>query len=356
MVYLLSLAVIVAFVGYAPKNYGLQQNNYKGYLILCGFLIAAVAGLRSPYVGSGDSYAYTRMYVGLQNYDSYQEYYDTYFNREDLLISEAGFTYVMWLLGRVFKESQMALISSSILITWSACRFIRRNSVDAPLSLTIYICLTMFTFNMNGMRQGVAMAICLFAYEFAKSRKLIPFVLTVLLAMLFHRTAMCFFPVWFLPRLKNSIGNWLFYIFGLIMCLLFVDKIIAGYFELSGKDYSDNAAATGGGLFVILLYLGSIVLTLYKPNLLENPATRVAFLGTLVGFVAYIARYVGSDILERISYYYYYFLILLVPEVIQELDGEEHRVVKIFFIIGAMLLFAYRTWNGAFRNFTLFFM
>ena len=357
MVYLVSLAMIVAFVGYTPPKNGLQQNNYKNYMILCGFLIAALSGLRSRYTGyMGDTYTYTLLYEGLQDYESFREYYDIHMEGYDFLSSEAGFYYFMWLLGRVFKDGQMALISSSIVITWGACRFIYRNSTDAPLSLTIYVCLTMFTFNMHGMRQAMAMSICLFAYEFAKNRRIIPFVLTVLLAMLFHKTAMCFFPVWFLPRLKNSIGNWLFYVLGLIVCLLFVDKIIAGYFELSGEDYSGTEAATGGGLFVVLLYLGGIVLTLYKPNLLGNPATRVAFLGTLVGLVAYLARYTGSAILERISYYYYYFLILLIPEAIQKLEGNEHKIIKLCFIAGALALFAYRAWNGSFRYFTLFFL
>lgn len=356
MVYLVSLALIVAFVGYAPPKYGLQQNNYKNYMILCGFLITVLSAFRSPYVGSGDSYAYVLSYKSLQNYDSFKEFYDLRLSDYDLLSSEAGFYYFMWLLGRVFKDGQMALISSSIVITWATCRFIYRNSVDAPLSLMIYVCLTMFMFNMQGMRQAMAMSICLFAYEFAKDRKLIPFVLTVLLAMLFHKTAMCFIPVYFLPKLKNNIGNWLFYIFGLILCLLFVDEIIAGYYELSGEDYSGNAAATGGGLFVVLLYLGGIVLTLCRPRILGKDTARIAFLGTLVGAVAYISRYVGSDILERVSYYYYYFLILLIPEVIQELEGEEHKFIKVFFVIGAVLLFAYRTWNGSFRYFTLFFL
>lgn len=325
-------------------------------MILCGLLMAALMALRTPYTGTRDNYIYILLYERLQNYESFKEYYDLKMANYDLLSSEAGFYYAMWLLGHVFKDGQTAIIASSLFITWATCYFISHNSADVPLSLTIYVCLTMFTFNMCAMRQALAMSICLFAYEQAKSRNIFKFVLLVLLAMLFHKTAMCFLPVWFLPRLKNSFGNWLFYIFGLVMCLLFVDKIIAGYFEISGENYSDNSAASGGGLFVVLLYLGAIVLTIYRRWILKRPAARVAFLGTLVGFVSYLARYIGSDILERISYYYYYFLILLVPEVFQELEEEEHRFIKVFFIIGCLLLFAYRTTKGNFKSYTFFFL
>ena len=356
MIYLIPFAMIIAFLGFAPPKYGLQQNNYKKYIWICGILMLLVSALRTPFTGTGDNYRYVLLYKRLQTYESFRDYYDTHMADYDFLSSEAGFYFTMWLFGHVFKDGQMAIVISSLLITVSTCFFIYRNSKDVPLSLTVYVCLGLFSFNMCGMRQAMAMSICLFAYEFAKNKKLIPFVLTVLLAMLYHKTAMCFFPMFFLPRLKNNLGSWLFYIFGLVMCLLFVDQIIAGYYEISGEDYSDNGAATGGGLFVIMLYLGTIVLTIYKPHILQRTSARTAMLATLAGFTAYLARYIGSDILERVSYYYFYFPILLIPEVFQELDEDEYKIIKVFFIIGAVLLFAYRIWKGSFKNFTLYFL
>lgn len=356
MIYLIPFAMIVAFVGFAPPKYGLQQNNYKNYIWICGALMLFLSAFRTPYTGTRDNYLYTLRYVSLQTYESFQEFYDQNLSDYDFLSSEAGFYFTMWAFGHMFKDGQMAIVISSTLITVATCFFIYRNSKDVPLSLTIYVCLGLFTFNMCGMRQAMAMSVCLFAYEFAKNKNLIPFVLTVLLAMLYHKTAMCFFPMFFLPRLKNNLGSWLFYIFGLVMCLLFVDRIIAGYYEISGEDYSENGIATGGGLFVVLMYLGTIVLTIYKPYILQRTAARTAMLATLAGFTAYLARYIGSGILERISYYYFYFPILLIPEVFRELDEDEYKVIKVFFIIGAVLLFGYRIWKGDFKSFTLFFM
>lgn len=355
MIYLVSLAAIVAFLGFAPPRYGLQRNNYKNYIWICGAMMLLLSALRTPYTGTADSYHYTINYEALRNFDTFREYYDLYMSDYDLLSSEAGFYYTMWFFGRFFENSQMAIIVSSTLITIATCYFISKNSMDIPLSMTIYVCLGLFTFNMNGMRQAMAMSICLFAYEFAKNQKVIPFILSVLLAMLFHKTALCFFPMFFLPRLKNNTGSWLFYIIGLILCLLFVDQIIAGYYELSGEDYSENDAADGGGLFVVLLYLGTIALTLYKPIVLKRTSGRVSLLATLAGFTAYLSRYIGSDILERVSYYYFYFPILLIPENFQELDEDEYKIIKFIFVAGSVLLFTYRIWNSGFRNFTLYF-
>ena len=355
MLYLISLAVIVSFVGMLPPKYGLRQNNYRNYIWICGFLILFVTACRGLHVGA-DSRGYARLYKTLQTYDSFAEYYDQRLSQYDLLSSEAGFYFTMWLLGRVFPDGQTAIISSSALTAVATCVFIRRNSKDIPLSLTIYVCLGLFTFNMSGMRQAMAMSVCLFAYEFAKNRKLIPFVITVLIAMLFHKTAMCFFPMYILPMLKNNLRSWLVYILGLILCLLFIDKIIAGYYEISGEDYSENAVADGGGLFVVLLYLGAIVITLYNRQILRQKSAQTALLATLTGFTAYLARYIGSDILERISYYYFYFVMLLIPEAFQDLEDKEYEMIKIFFILGALALYIYRLQNSMFKDFDFYFV
>lgn len=356
MNYLILLAIIVAYLGFAPPKYGIQAHNYKKYILICGVLIAVVAAFRSSIAGSGDTFTYVQRYVTLQSYESFDFYYDKKLSKYPLLLSEAGFYYIMWLLGHVFKDGQTIVIVSSVFVTFAVCWFIYRNSVDAALSLTIYVCLGLFTFNMNGMRQAIAMSVCLFAYEYVKKQKFIPFILIVLLAMQFHRTAMCFIPMYFLPKLKNNASSWLFYITGLATCLIFVDQIIAGYYQIGGKDYSGNMAADGGGLFVILLYLGAVVLTLYNPQVLEKPAAKIAMLATLAGFTAYIARFFGVDLLERVSYYYFYFPILLIPEVFQELEFDEYKVVKVVFVTGSLLLFIYRIWNGQFENFTFYFL
>lgn len=356
MIYLISLAVIVAFAGYLPSRYELQYNNYKKYIWICGVLIALIAALRTPYTGTGDNVWYTARYLSLQNYSSFRDYYNLYLSGNRFLFSEAGFYYFMWLFGRVFQDGQMAIAISSLWVTFATCRFIYRNSKDVPLSLTIYVCLGLFTFNMNAMRQAIAMSICLFAYEFCQKRKLMPFLLTVMTAMLFHKTALCFLPMYFLPMLKNNTRSWLLYISGLVLCLVFVDKIVAGYYQIGGKDYDGGTAADGGGLFVVLMYLGAIVLTLYNPRIMQKQPARTAMLATLAGFTAYIARYIGIGILERVSYYYFYFPMMLIPELFQELDDEEYKVIKLIFILGSIVLFAYRIWKGTFSNFTFFFL
>jgi hypothetical protein len=77
-------------------------------------------------------------------------------------------------------------------------------------------------------------------------------------------------------------------------------------------------------------------------------------LATLAGFTAYIARFFGIDILERVSYYYFYFPLLLIPEAFRELEFNEYKVIKVIFVTGCLLLFVYRIWKGQFDYFAFF--
>ena len=355
MVYLGILVLFCAAIGLSPKLQTLHRNNYQVYITLCGTVIALVSGLRTYHTGSPDTRAYADLFDSMRLFDSFKIYYDLYLADNGFLLSESFFNIFVFLLGRVTDNAHWLVFLTSVYITVCTCAFIRENSCDAPLSIVMYICLGLFTFNMNGMRQAMAMSTCLLAYHFARKRKFFPFVLLVLFAMQFHKTAVCFAPVYFLPLLKNSQGNWFLFLVGLVIFLFSLDKLVLTYNDMSGKDYISTESATGGGLVVILLYIGGIVLAVLQSQVLQDRWTRVAMFGTMVGLASYVSRFFSNQMMERISYYYFYFLLLLVPKSIKNLDDKEQELVKVFLVLASVLLFTYRNVNGDFKDFHFFF-
>lgn len=354
MIYLISLATIVAFAGYAPQKYGLQQNNYKNYMILCGFLIAALAGLRSYSTGSPDTYAYTVNLERIGTYDNFRDYYDRYLDSNDFIFSEAGFYYCLWLLSRVTVNGHWLVFISSAFITWATCRFIYKNSSNAPLSLMIYVCLGLFSFNMDCMRQSIAMSICMLGYEYVKERKLIKFLIVVSLATLFHKSGIFFLPVYVLPILKNTKGNWLMFMVALIAFVLSLDVLIPLFNDATNKAYATDSGLNHGGISVLLIYALTIVLTV-AGNPLNNKKSLVAFCCVLISIALYLSRYFAHRIVERASFYYFYFTILYIPDAIDGLHEQDKKWVKPVFIMASLALFAYRIYVGLFKNFNLFF-
>lgn len=355
MIYLIALALFTVLLGFAPKESGLQQNNHKYYAIVSGAAIALVMGFRSKFTGSGDTYTYTTTFETLHQCDTFQEYFDLFLSDREFLFSETGFYWLVWLLTRLTDDPQWMIFLTSAFITFASCYFFYKNSEDVPLALMSYVCLGLFTFNMNGMRQAMAMSVCVIGYELVKKRKLLPFLLTILLAMQFHKTAIAFIPVYFFPLLKNTKGNWFFYICGMGVFLLLLDQIIIFFNDATGKEYLLEDAFDGGGITVVAIYVMAICLGVLIPQALEKRGIRCALFGTIAGISIYVARYFSNQILERVSYYYFYFIPILISGVISEMEEREQKVVKVLFIFAAVALLVYRTSRGSFRYFGFFF-
>ncbi len=356
MFYLLGLGAFVWLLGYADQRTRLQQHNYKTYLIIAGSMIVFIMGLRTQFTGSADTYVYMGFFDTMKPVTDFQAYNEQRMGDMNFLLSESGFLYFLWLLSRIFSNSQILLVVTAIFITGSVCRFLRRNTTDVPTGLMAYVCLGLFTFNMNGMRQAMAMSVCLWAYEFVKERKLIPFVLTVLLAMQFHKTAICFFPVYLFPLMKNNFANIFVYLCGLIAFMLSMDWFIESFNTLSGKEYDVAAEAEGGGFTVLVIYAFVIFLSLLMNKKLTDKKILCEFMCVLLGFTCYIARYFSNQILERISYYFFYFTLLLIPDLFNLMDKKERQIVKVLFGFASMAILAYRVSVGSFSSFKLFFI
>lgn len=355
MVYLLSLAVFVWVLGFADERTGLKHHNYRNYLIIAGAAVALIMGLRTQYTGSTDTYMYVTFFNGMKGYTNFADYYDLHLSDSKFIFSETGFYYFVYLLTRVFSDGQMLILAVSVVITICTCCFIYKNTEDVPTGLLVYVCLGLLTFNMNGMRQAMAMSICLLSYESVKKRKLLPFILIVLLAMLFHKTAICFVLVYFFPLLQQGKANIFWYLVAMMVFLFSMDWFIETFNAFTGEDYLVQSEATGSGLTVVLIYVACILFSLLMYDSLKKRELRSAFLGVVAGFIIYISRFFSNQIMERLSYYFFYFTILLIPGLISELEEQEQKVVRLLFGIFAIFLFWYRIKSSSFSTFKLFF-
>lgn len=350
MLILLSLTLYVFFLGFINPQEKLTEKNKRNYLIAAGIMIALVAGLRAEDVGTRDTSVYCSLFEGLSARNSFVPYYKAYLSDNSFLLSESGFYFFVWLLTRVSSNSQMLIFASSAFVTFATCVFIYKNSEDVSLSLLMYLALGSFTFNLNGMRQALAMSICLLSYEFVKKRRIVPFTITILIAMLFHKTAFVFAFVYFLPMLKK--GKHLFlYISGIAGFSVASTRLIELYDSMSGEDYAMASTVESGGLFAILIYVFVILIALMVYKKMDNINTKSAFYGTLTGFVLFVSRYALNEMTERLSWYFFYFIILLLPNVLVNFEKKERRMIRLLFGVFAVLLFAYRIYNGQLRYF-----
>lgn len=356
MLVLLGLAIVPLLLKMLMGDIENDKHRKKWFLIFCGAIIIFVIGFRHESVGSRDTEIYSNLFIKAGNTPSLKKFFaERKVLQGGFIFSESLFYVFFWLLAQITSEPQVLIFITTLLITTSVMWFIYKHSKNAMLSVVMYICLGSMTFNINGMRQALAMAICLLAYDFATKKKLLPFAILILVAMFVHKTALFFFPVYFISHLKLNVKTGI--IFGgiLLFFVLFADKLAGIFDSLSGEDYAESESFDAGGYVTLLIYILTIVFSLIVGGAEKNEKdfSFIFFLAVLGGGL-YLGRYISTPIYERMSYYFFYFVILLLPQSLEGVKKEEKTMVLTIICVLSLLLFAYRLNGSLFENYRFF--
>ena len=356
MIILLGLSIIPILLKLMIGEIEKDEKNKKLFLICCGVFIALIVGLRAETVGTRDTSNYCNLYEGVARFSTlhmFLKYHNVFEN--GFFLSECLFYIFTYFCAKIFPNPQFFIFITSTFITFSAMYFIYKHSKNVMLSTILYICLGLMAFNMNGMRQALAMSICLFAYNFAKKRKLIPFACIILLAMLVHKTAIFFSVVYFIACLKCKPKHIMFFTIAVALFVIFADRLVETFDSVTDKNYSDVGGFDSGGYVTVLIYVLVLIFALvfgWKER--GDSGFSLTFYLTILGGALYCGRYISTQIYERMSYYFFYAVLLLLPQTVMQLKESEKPTVVAIITSLSILLFVYRLYGSAFHNFTFF--
>lgn len=341
----IAFAIVPFVLGFLFPKMKENKKQKNRYFIFCGIVMLLIMGCRHNSLGSVDTFHYfTRMDYAI-SCGSWQMFYEPG-------LYETGFQFLMYALSRIFTHPQWLLVITSLFFIISVFYFVNHNSDDIPLSLTLYVSLGMLTFHLQGMRQAVAMCVCLFAYEQAKRRHLVKFLLLVLLATTFHQTSIVFFAVYWLVKLKLNKRNTL--LVSIISGLAVINSIplvnIAN--TIFGESYS-GVAASGGFVATAIYFITLLVCYFYYTTYKENEQSPLVFV-MIIATAAYLIRYTGVMIAERISFYFMFSQIALIPLATKLFKPQARLIVRIGICTLAAGLFAYRLMDSGFAPYEFF--
>lgn len=322
------------FSSFFFKNLRDDKEKRKKFLIICGAVLLFFTAFRSRYLGSTDTYNYYNYYRVVSN-----------MGWSDFIASnhpfEWGFRVFNFILSRVFKDPQWIIIFSSIIIITCALYSIYKNSKDVAFSVAMYVSLGLWQFQVQGMRQAIAMSILMVAYEFLKDKKYYKFILLVALATTFHVTALVFLVVLLGPFLKSMLSViTTSFVFGVIL-FVFMDDLIRFVNTVLDSDY--GAENPDGGYIATAIYAIIILCTfLANKKIYTDENEKMMLFVTLVGALCYVARYFGTWSAERISFYFMFGQMIMLPNSFDELNSRDKNVAKLFAYILMVALFMYR--------------
>lgn len=298
-----------------------DKNTKKWFLIICGIVMVLMIGLRHPDNGSGD----TRYYYKNWSYMSTVAISDL--KRVLAAIDmEKGYLVCVWILSHIFPHPQMALVLSGIFFAISICHFVYKNSDDVVMPLLVFNCLGLFNFVVQGLRQSVAMCICLWSLEQCKKKNFIGFTLLVLLATSIHASAAVFFIVYFLRNLKLDLKGISIFSCCVAVGFIFLPTLFELMNKLLNEDYKMGIVSEQGGIVAIFIYLVIIVFALFfKDN--KNSNRDLYIYISLIGLITFMMRNSISQIASRISYYFQFAQMIILSNSIKAVSDRSMRAL-----------------------------
>ncbi len=265
----LGLYFITSIFSLLFEAYGVMDSKRKKNYLICFFgFLAFIAAFRMDCVGN-DTSSYVAHFTTIASYSNLFECI-----KQDGM--EPGFVTYCWLLSRLNNNPQILLIVTSIIIYTSIGLFTYKYVKNVGLFCCLFLGIMQFDFFMSAMRQAIAVAIILYAFDFILKNKTIKFIIGGILATTFHYSSILFLLIYpFINKNKikqNSTLNKMI-TFGIIIIIgFFFNKVISLILIIFPKYGYYMRAKTFDGVPRIALIMRILVygLLFLVPKILYN--------------------------------------------------------------------------------------
>lgn len=283
------------------------------------------------------------------DYFSYQDIYRTvselsFYDIMEFYGKEPLFYFVCKLFCIVGCPYHVFLVCLNIFLLFVAMRFIYCYSKIPWVSVFLYITLQFLAYNMNLIRQSIALAFFMLAYPYIKNRRIVPFTILIILGGLFHNTLLFIFPFYFLLVKENTkkftISMLVFTVFAYLLFDPFFDAVLS-FFPENYANYKEGYFWNPSTFdYVVFPALYCILIYLFQSRIAEK-AKRSLYLNSAL-YTFLISLFVTKHfILERFSIYPFVFSIIAIPEIIcsYESKGEVKQDIRYYSVFFLFLLF-----------------
>lgn len=184
-------------------------------------------------------------------------------------------------------------------------------------------CTEFFFWSMNGIRQFTAISLFLFSIKYILDKQLIKFILTLIFAGLFHKSAFIFFPLYFIPykKLYNRTIMLIIFLFSFLFgnisrVVEFIEETVVAltllyslqnpfierYFILRGGLLIEEDITLGlGYLFIVM---SNLFLLLMSRDIVEkNPGLKIYYFLFFIGAVIYNFSYSVLELIRLNQYF-----------------------------------------------------
>ena len=294
---------------------------------LAAILLICIAGLR--YETGGDWDSYTKLFAGYPSFSRLIGHPAELFAQR----TEEGFALLCALiksLGGTVQHLFFVVTFVNITLITSALQKYTKYPVVA---LLCYYGILYFNLEMIYIRQATAVALCFFALQYIQPKKIVPYMLLILLACTFHRVAALMIPLYFL--LDRKLPEWIYLVVigaGAVLMLAGIPWIQTIFLTVAGwlgENYAEKAEAyTEEAMFAVnrglslgfVLNLAMIIVVMFfKKKLDQLPCGTIMLNMFALSLVLYYYCFELVEVSNRVRLFFYIGIIALLPMLLEVL-------------------------------------
>ena len=219
------------------------------------------------------------------------------------------------------------------------------------LTSYIFIASTTFTWLMSGIRQFTAVCIILYGLEYLVNRKTIKFLIIVLIASLFHISALLWIPVYFICTVKPWSWKVIVFVFAILGIIVSLDTFTSLLDEtLEDTSYAGltESIQTGEGMNMMRVLVSCVpwVLAFIKRKEIEEEHNLFLDMSVNLSFIAsaiyLVATFTSGIIVGRLPIYFTMTNFILLPWIIDRYFTPSFKfLIKLACIVLYLLYFYY---------------
>lgn len=341
LIYYMNIFVLI-LTYFVIQKFHISEKGKKALFCIYSFLQMSMLSSFRYNIGT-DYMSYMRLYGESLKYGINYYYF------------EPGYNLINWLSDCIGGGFTCSIVISAFLTVGPILYTIYRYSENTLLSVLLYIMFGFYTASFSLIRTHLAVAISLLAIPFLRKRNFFIYTIIVLIASLFHITALVMIPFYYCLNLPWRVRQFIISVLCIFSALFLVKPImILGAKIYPRYEYYITSIFNYGygiqSLFLVAIFL--FIGVMYKKQLTHNKEWKIFYINyMLYGFILSLFQ-LQFIVMDRfVPFFTLPASILCIPNISNSyLNNKKNKVIFTILIFSFALLYysyiLYRNWNG----------
>lgn len=282
----------------------------------------------------------------------YRYYYETivYGYSTNINGSKEYATILLVNIARLLGMPNFYFAVNSFICLYFITATIKNYSYDPWLSLIFFVCFPLFYLNsLSVIRMFSALAITFYGFRYIRSKNLFKYIATVIIASLFHKSAIVAIMFYFAAHNIKMKTSKLIIILALLPLLSNIfHRFVVRYFPRYSIYFNPTEIQEGTKAIVIFLIIGLVSLIFRKKIIKDDIAAGLYYNIYTLGLAIYLTFIDLGTLGHRLSLYGTIYSLLLVPKIISLFGVKNERIFfNILVYISCIGMFLYTIYVGA---------